>query len=82
MIIIIDHYYSFVFNIARYFRKLGEAAEVLRNDVVSVSDLVGLKPRAVLISPGPCTPMDIHRRRPRTLRSRPNSRQLPRTPVY
>ncbi|WGR90686.1 aminodeoxychorismate/anthranilate synthase component II (plasmid) [Bradyrhizobium sp. ISRA443] len=58
MIVIIDNYDSFVFNIARYFRKLGEATEVVRNDAVSVSDVVGLKPRAVVISPGPCTPME------------------------
>ncbi|MBK3660992.1 aminodeoxychorismate/anthranilate synthase component II [Bradyrhizobium diazoefficiens] len=56
MIIIIDNYDSFVFNIARYFRRLGEATEVIRNDAVGVSDLVGLKPRALVISPGPCTP--------------------------
>ncbi|MET4072151.1 para-aminobenzoate synthetase component 2 [Bradyrhizobium sp. S3.2.6] len=58
MIVIIDNYDSFVFNIARYFRKLGEATEVIRNDVVGVSDLVGLKPRAVVISPGPCGPAE------------------------
>lgn len=57
MIVIIDNYDSFVFNIARYFRNLGEATEVIRNDVISVTDLVGLKPRAVVISPGPCTPL-------------------------
>ncbi|MHB0791242.1 anthranilate synthase component II [Bradyrhizobium sp. 5.13L] len=49
---------SFVFNIARYFRKLGQAAEVVRNDAVSVNDLLGLKPSAVVNSPGPCTPME------------------------
>lgn len=58
MIVIIDNYDSFVFNIARYFRNLGEEAEVVRNDVISVTDLVGLKPRAVVISPGPCTPLE------------------------
>lgn len=58
MIVIIDNYDSFVFNIARYFHKLGEATEVVRNDVVSVSDIVDLKPRAVVISPGPCTPSE------------------------
>ncbi|MBW5434050.1 aminodeoxychorismate/anthranilate synthase component II [Bradyrhizobium canariense] len=58
MIVIIDNYDSFVFNIARYFRKLGEATEVIRNDEVSVSDVAGLKPRAVVISPGPCTPSE------------------------
>ena len=58
MIVIIDNYDSFVFNIARYFRELGEATEVIRNDVISVSELVRLKPRAVVISPGPCTPIE------------------------
>ena len=58
MIAIIDNYDSFVFNIARYFRELGEATEVIRNDVTSVRDLVRLKPRAIVISPGPCTPTE------------------------
>ncbi|UFW51462.1 MULTISPECIES: anthranilate synthase component II [Bradyrhizobium] len=58
MIIIIDNYDSFVFNIARYFHKLGEATEVIRNDAISIGELVGLKPRAVVISPGPCTPTE------------------------
>lgn len=58
MIVIIDNYDSFVFNIARYFRNLGEEADVVRNDVISVTELVGLKPRAVVISPGPCTPLE------------------------
>ncbi|UWU75813.1 aminodeoxychorismate/anthranilate synthase component II [Bradyrhizobium huanghuaihaiense] len=58
MIVIIDNYDSFVFNIARYFRKLGEATEVIRNDIVGVGDIVRLKPRAIVISPGPCSPTE------------------------
>ncbi|MHB0773855.1 anthranilate synthase component II [Bradyrhizobium sp. 1.29L] len=58
MIVIIDNYDSFVFNIARHFRKLGEATEVIRNDAISVNDVIQLKPRAVVISPGPCTPLE------------------------
>lgn len=58
MIAIIDNYDSFVFNIARYFRELGEATEVIRNDATSVRDLVQLRPRAVVISPGPCAPTE------------------------
>lgn len=58
MIAIIDNYDSFVFNIARYFRELGEAPEVIRNDAASIGDLVSLKPRAIVISPGPCTPTE------------------------
>ncbi|MBO4227512.1 aminodeoxychorismate/anthranilate synthase component II [Bradyrhizobium neotropicale] len=57
MIVIIDNYDSFVFNIARYFRKLGAATAVIRNDAVNVSDLASLRPRAVVISPGPGTPL-------------------------
>ncbi|MCK1496716.1 aminodeoxychorismate/anthranilate synthase component II [Bradyrhizobium sp. 188] len=58
MILIIDNYDSFVFNIARYFHKLGETTVVIRNDAITVSDLVDLKPCAVVISPGPCTPTE------------------------
>ncbi|UPJ47921.1 aminodeoxychorismate/anthranilate synthase component II [Bradyrhizobium sp. 200] len=58
MIVIIDNYDSFVFNIARYFHNLGEATEVIRNDALTVSELVGRRPRAVVISPGPCTPIE------------------------
>ncbi|NOJ44908.1 anthranilate synthase component II [Bradyrhizobium archetypum] len=58
MIVIIDNYDSFVFNIARYFRQLGAATAVIRNDVVSLSDLACLKPHALVLSPGPCTPME------------------------
>ncbi|QOZ23779.1 aminodeoxychorismate/anthranilate synthase component II [Bradyrhizobium sp. CCBAU 51753] len=56
MIIIIDNYDSFVFNIARYFRKLGADTEVIRNDAISFAELEALKPRAIVISPGPSTP--------------------------
>ena len=58
MIVIIDNYDSFVFNIARYFRKLGAATRVVRNDAMDVSELADLRPRAVDISPGPCTPIE------------------------
>ncbi|MGL3104393.1 anthranilate synthase component II [Bradyrhizobium sp. BR 1432] len=58
MIVIIDNYDSFVFNIARYFRRLGEATEVVRNDVIGVGDIARLKPSAVVISPGPCSPSE------------------------
>jgi para-aminobenzoate synthetase component II len=58
MIAIIDNYDSFVYNVARYFRELGEGAEVIRNDAISIGDLIRLKPRAVVISPGPCTPVE------------------------
>ncbi|MDE5445610.1 aminodeoxychorismate/anthranilate synthase component II [Bradyrhizobium sp. CSA207] len=58
MIVIIDNYDSFVFNIARYFRKLGAATCVVRNDAMDVSELADLRPRAVVISPGPGAPIE------------------------
>lgn len=53
MILIIDNYDSFVYNIARYFEELGERISVKRNDAVTDADL---KAKAIVISPGPCTP--------------------------
>jgi len=53
MILIVDNYDSFVFNVARYFEELGQTTKVVRNDEVSTSDL---KAKAIVISPGPCTP--------------------------
>ncbi|MGY3572939.1 anthranilate synthase component II [Bradyrhizobium sp. USDA 4504] len=58
MIIIIDNYDSFVFNIGRYFRKLGAQTQVIRSDAISVTELAALQPSAIVISPGPCTPME------------------------
>ncbi len=53
MILIVDNYDSFVHNIARYFEELGEQPHVVRNDEVTPADL---KAKAIVISPGPCTP--------------------------
>ena len=53
MILIIDNYDSFVYNIARYLEELGEEVSVRRNDQVMDGDL---KTKAIVISPGPCTP--------------------------
>ncbi len=53
MILIVDNYDSFVYNIARYFEELGQQVLVKRNDEVSEADL---KAKAIVISPGPCTP--------------------------
>ena len=56
MILLIDNYDSFVYNLARYFGELGCDTHVARNDVVSVADVFALQPDAVVLSPGPCTP--------------------------
>jgi len=58
MILLIDNYDSFTFNLVHHFGVLGERCSVVRNDKVSVADAVGLEPEAVVISPGPCAPDD------------------------
>ena len=58
MLLVIDNYDSFVFNVARYFAELGETTQVIRNDAITVAGLAELKPRAIVISPGPCTPTE------------------------
>jgi anthranilate synthase/aminodeoxychorismate synthase-like glutamine amidotransferase len=58
MILLIDNYDSFVYNLARYFRELGQETEVVRNDAISVEQIRQRRPRAVVLSPGPCTPAE------------------------
>ena len=58
MILLIDNYDSFVHNLARYVRELGDDALVCRNDALTVDDVVRLAPSHIIISPGPCTPAD------------------------
>ena len=56
MILVIDNYDSFVHNLARYFRQLGQTTSVYRNDEISIDQIRQLSPDAIVISPGPCTP--------------------------
>jgi len=56
MILMIDNYDSFTYNLVQYLGELGAEVETVRNDAVSVSDIVGMKPEGIVISPGPCTP--------------------------
>lgn len=58
MILLIDNYDSFVYNLARYFRELGEAVRVVRNDRIDAPAVLALGPTHMVISPGPCTPAD------------------------
>jgi anthranilate synthase/aminodeoxychorismate synthase-like glutamine amidotransferase len=58
MLLLIDNYDSFVFNLARYFERLGQETVVRRNDVVDVAAVRAMKPDAVVLSPGPCTPRE------------------------
>ena len=56
MILLLDNYDSFVFNLARYLQELGAETQVVRNDVLTVAEIERLRPQAIVISPGPCTP--------------------------
>jgi anthranilate synthase component II len=56
MILVIDNYDSFTYNLVHYLNELGAETRVHRNDQISVADALALKPHAVLLSPGPCTP--------------------------
>ena len=56
MIILIDNYDSFAYNLVHAFGALGAEIQVFRNDAVTVDEVVALRPQAVVISPGPCTP--------------------------
>ena len=56
MILVIDNYDSFTFNLVHYLEELGPTVEVVRNDRITVSEALARKPQAVLLSPGPCTP--------------------------
>lgn len=58
MILVLDNYDSFVFNLARYLEELGEEVRVARSDALEVADIRRLAPEALVISPGPCTPRE------------------------
>ena len=56
MILLIDNYDSFVFNLARYIEELGHTVKVVRNDEITVDGVRALDPLAIVFSPGPCGP--------------------------
>ncbi|MEI7572584.1 MAG: aminodeoxychorismate/anthranilate synthase component II [Phenylobacterium sp.] len=58
MILVIDNYDSFTYNLVHYLNELGAETRVYRNDGLSAAAAIALKPDAVLLSPGPCTPDD------------------------
>lgn len=58
MLLMIDNYDSFTYNLVQYFRELGEDVEVYRNDCISLAQIRQLQPRRLVISPGPCSPTE------------------------
>ena len=58
MLFILDNYDSFTYNLVQLFGELGQDPVVYRNDALTVAEVLALKPRAAVLSPGPCTPRD------------------------
>ncbi len=58
MFVLIDNYDSFTYNLAHYFGQLGCELRIYRNDDVSVEKILKSKPKAIIISPGPCSPLE------------------------
>lgn len=58
MILLLDNYDSFVWNLARYVRELGREPQVVRNDAITLNEVAALAPSHIIISPGPCTPAE------------------------
>jgi anthranilate synthase component 2 len=56
VLLVIDNYDSFTYNLVQYFGELGQQVEVVRNDALDVAGIAALKPERIVISPGPCTP--------------------------
>ncbi|MCS7219632.1 MAG: aminodeoxychorismate/anthranilate synthase component II, partial [Thermus sp.] len=56
MVLVIDNYDSFTYNLVQYLGELGAEVHVVRNDALSVEDVLRLAPERIVLSPGPCTP--------------------------
>ncbi len=56
MLLMIDNYDSFTFNLVQYFGELGQEVRVVRNDEIDVAGIAALKPQMLVLSPGPCSP--------------------------
>jgi len=58
MLLMIDNYDSFTYNLVQYFGELGEDVRVFRNDKITIEEIERLRPSRIVISPGPCTPSE------------------------
>ncbi|HMF42511.1 MAG TPA: aminodeoxychorismate/anthranilate synthase component II, partial [Polyangia bacterium] len=56
MLLVIDNYDSFTYNLVQYLGELGQEVRVVRNDEIAVAEIAALRPSHIVISPGPCTP--------------------------
>ena len=58
MLLMLDNYDSFTYNLVQYLGELGQDLKVYRNDKITISEIEALKPERIVISPGPCTPKE------------------------
>ena len=58
MILLLDNYDSFTYNLAQYLGQMGQTLEVHRNDKITLDEIAALKPSHIILSPGPCTPKE------------------------
>jgi len=58
MVFVLDNYDSFTYNLVQYLGELGAQVEVRRNDQVSVAEVESMRPERIVVSPGPCTPLE------------------------
>lgn len=58
MLLVIDNYDSFTYNLVQYFGELGAEMEIYRNDQITIDKIHELKPERICVSPGPCTPLE------------------------
>lgn len=58
VLLMIDNYDSFTYNVVQYFGELGANVQVFRNDAISIAEIESLSPAQIVISPGPCTPTE------------------------
>ncbi len=58
MLLMIDNYDSFTYNLVQYFGELGEEVRVFRNDEITLDDIAALAPQRIVVSPGPCSPAE------------------------
>ena len=58
MLLMIDNYDSFTYNVVQYLGELGSQVKVVRNDELTVAEIEALNPERIVVSPGPCTPTE------------------------
>ena len=58
MLLMIDNYDSFTYNLVQYFGELGEDVRVFRNNKITIAEIEAIQPNRIVISPGPCTPVE------------------------